>query len=168
MINKNPPLGYAGRSSHHGTDKPLQVKSNGTTNNVSDAMHLDDTKDKVYIHDLDSELAELEHEENNIAFLPEIEKKLMGVPDSVLSQEASENNALVLYQIPSSLSVPESKDSVRRAIIETRHRAREEASRSQEISSKADHEQPAATCRTTTATASTPSRESDVMDIDDS
>jgi hypothetical protein len=39
---------------------------------------------------------------------------------------------LVLYNVPSSLSVPEDRDSVRKAIIETRARAREKQRRDQE------------------------------------
>ncbi|KAK2736813.1 hypothetical protein FQN55_001402 [Onygenales sp. PD_40] len=91
----------------------------------NDAMQVDDTKHRVYIHDLDSELAEIEAQENNVAFLPEIEKRLMAVPKSVLTNKPPANNELVLYHVPSSLSLPETQDSVRRAIIEARERARE-------------------------------------------
>lgn len=93
-------------------------------------MQLDETKDRIYIHNLDDELADTESEEERLVFLPDIEKKLgmMGkIPKSVLLGEGhpSTGNAMVLYGVPSSLSVPEGQDKVRKAIIESRARARE-------------------------------------------
>lgn len=93
-------------------------------------MQLDNTKDKVYIHNLDDELAEIESEEEKLVFLPDIEKKLgmMGkIPKSVLLGEGypAPSNEVVLYSVPSSLSVPKEQDNVRKAIIESRARARE-------------------------------------------
>ena len=88
-------------------------------------MHLDDTKDRVYIHDLDSELAEIESRENDIAFLPEIEKRLMAIPKPVLTNHTPANNELILYRVPASLSVPEDQDTVRRVILDSRARARD-------------------------------------------
>lgn len=99
-------------------------------NNESESMQLDDTKDRVYIHNLDDELADIESEEERLVFLPDIDKKLgmMGkIPKSVLLGEGhpSTGNEMVLYSVPSSLSVPEEQDKVRKAIIESRARARE-------------------------------------------
>ena len=99
-------------------------------NYESESMQLDDTKDKIYIHNLDDELADIDSDEEKLVFLPDIEKKLemVGrVPKSVLLGEAhpSTGNELVLYSVPSSLSVPEEQDKVRKAIIESRARARE-------------------------------------------
>ena len=93
----------------------------------SESMQLDDTKDKVYIHNLDDELADIESEEEKLVFLPDIEKKLRKIPESVLLGEGhpSTGNEMVLYSVPSSLSVPEEQDKVRKAIIESRARARE-------------------------------------------
>ena len=90
-------------------------------------MQLDDTKDRVYIHNLDEELADIESEEEKLVFLPDIEKKLGKIPKSVLLGEGhpSTGNEVVLYSVPSSLSVPEEQDNVRKAIIESRARARE-------------------------------------------
>ena len=90
-------------------------------------MHLDDTKDKVYIHNLDDELASIESEEEKLVFLPDIEKKLGRIPKSVLLGEGHPctSNEVVLYSVPASLSVPKEQDKVRRAIIESRARARE-------------------------------------------
>ena len=93
----------------------------------SESMQLDDTKDKVYIHNLDEELADIESEEEKLVFLPDIEKKLSKIPKSVLLGEGHPctGNEVVLYSVPSSLSVPEEQDKVRKAIIESRARARE-------------------------------------------
>lgn len=90
-------------------------------------MSVDETKDRIYIHDLDSELAELEEQEPEIAYLPEIEKKLAALPTAILGTNSQEggNKQMVLYQVPSSISVPEEQDHVRRAIIAARTRARE-------------------------------------------
>ena len=90
-------------------------------------MQLDDTKDRVYIHNLDEELADIESEEEKLVFLPDIEKKLSKIPKSVLLGEGhpSTGSQMVLYSVPSSLSVPEEQDNVRKAIIESRARARE-------------------------------------------
>lgn len=96
----------------------------------SESMQLDDTRDRVYIHNLDDELADIESEEEKLVFLPDIEKKLgmMGkIPKSVLLGEGhpSTGSEVVLYSVPASLSVPEEQDKVRKAIIESRARARE-------------------------------------------
>ncbi len=88
-------------------------------------MRLDDTKDKIYIHDLDDELENLDVPEETIAFLPEIEKRFTGIPTAVLAGNRSNTSKeMVLYQVPTSITVPEEQDNVRRAIIETRARAR--------------------------------------------
>jgi hypothetical protein len=95
-----------------------------------DAMHLDDTKHKVYIYDLDAELSDSESsDDGKLIFLPDIHKHLREtrIPPSVMANSEGElagQKQLVLYTIPSSLSVPEEKDSVRKAIIEARARAR--------------------------------------------
>lgn len=98
-------------------------------------MRLDDTKHKVYIYDLDKELEETEssEDENKLVFLPDIEKHLLNkrIPPSVLANKDGEiagmnkSQAMVLYDIPHSLTLTDEKDSVRRAIIEARHRAQE-------------------------------------------
>ena len=98
---------------------------------TTDPMPLDDTTHKIYIHDLDSELASTEPEAERLVFLPDIEKKLSRIPQAVLLGEAhpdpgaAAGGAVVLYRVPASLSVPEERDQVRRAIIESRARARE-------------------------------------------
>lgn len=93
-------------------------------------MQLDDSKHKVYIYDLDAELSDSESDDDGrLVFLPDIEKHLREtrIPRSILANSEGElagNNQLVLYNVPSSLTVPEAQDGVRRAIIETRARAR--------------------------------------------
>ncbi|GAD98517.1 hypothetical protein AOR_1_2034 [Paecilomyces variotii No. 5] len=91
----------------------------------SDSMLLDDTEHTTYIYDLDREFKEIEAQEGCIAFLPEIEKRLISIPKAVLADSKPQNNELVLYQVPTSLTVPKEQDNVRKAIIESRARARE-------------------------------------------
>ena len=106
-------------------------------------MRLDDTPHKVYIYDLDAELSSSDSEsESHMVFIPDIDKHLRTnrIPKAVLHADDKGKFAgkdvkemqLVLFGAPKSLSVPEEKDSVRRAIIETRHRAKEEGDRVQE------------------------------------
>lgn len=95
-------------------------------------MQLDDTKHKVYIYDLDAELSDSDTSttSEDIVFLPDIQKHLREtrIPPSILANQDGElagmNKELVLYNIPSSLSVPEEQDGVRKAIIEARARMR--------------------------------------------
>ncbi|KAH0359815.1 hypothetical protein KCU65_g9765, partial [Aureobasidium melanogenum] len=89
-------------------------------------MHVDDTKDRVYIHNLDDELADIESDEEKLIFLPDIEKKLNAIPRHILVGEKKDSHQeLVLYNLPPSLSVPIEKDNVRKAILEARERAEE-------------------------------------------
>jgi len=94
-------------------------------------MRVDDTKDRVYIYDLDDELADIESDEERLIFLPDIEEKLSKIPQHVLTgkREDQEGQELVLYSVPSSLTVPAEQDTVRRAIVESRQRARDKAAR---------------------------------------
>jgi hypothetical protein len=104
-------------------------------------MQLDNTANKVYIYNLDDELSDSDSssDESRLIFLPDIEKHLRNrIPAAILANSEGElagrnlHTDLVLYNIPSSLSVPEDRDSVRKAIIETRARAREKQRRDQE------------------------------------
>lgn len=106
-----------------------------TTVMDDDTMRLDNTKDKVYIYNLDDELSSSDDEAvEKVRFHPDLEKHLRNnkIPASVLANSDGElagvNHAeaqLVLYGVPKSLTVPEGQvDSVRKAIIETRARAR--------------------------------------------
>ena len=81
-------------------------------------MHVDDSRHKVYIHDLDAEIADEEPEEERLVFLPDIERRLAQLPKSVLTSESEpKGNEVVLYSVPESLSVPKEHDTVRRAMI---------------------------------------------------
>jgi len=94
-------------------------------------MHVEDTKDRVFVRDLDEELADVALDEANLVFLPDIENNFIKIPKSVLHghHEATPiDSQLVLYSVPHSLSVPEHQDSVRRAILDARARARESGS----------------------------------------
>ncbi|KAK6949150.1 hypothetical protein Daesc_009224 [Daldinia eschscholtzii] len=96
----------------------------------NDTMQLDDSKHKVYIYNLDDELSDAESDnDGRLIFIPDIEKHLMQtrIPPSVLANKDGEiaGMQLVLYREPTSLTVPEEQDSVRRAIIEARQRARD-------------------------------------------
>jgi hypothetical protein len=103
-------------------------------------MQLDDSKYKVYIYNIDDELSSSDNESSDgadssgkLVFLPDIEKHLRAasrIPTHVLDPRPDPSaelagKELVLYSVPSSISVPEEQDSVRKAIIEARARARE-------------------------------------------
>lgn len=95
-------------------------------------MQVDDTKHKVYIYNLDDELTSSESEsedKDKVIFLPDIEKHLRSnrIPNHILGNPAEDlaDKQLVLYSVPSSISVPEEQDSVRKAIIEARARIRD-------------------------------------------
>ncbi|KIW23163.1 uncharacterized protein PV07_11383 [Cladophialophora immunda] len=113
----------------------------------TDFMTVDDTPHRIIIHDLESEIAQIEAEEaahNATIFLPDIDKKVSSVPQKLLQLRNLDrqaqpaglppenlNTALVLYRDPSSISVPEEEDVVRKTIIEARRRAREKTAEEQ-------------------------------------
>ncbi|RMY97458.1 hypothetical protein D0862_08060 [Hortaea werneckii] len=108
------------------------VQSNGkpASSKGEELMAVDDTRDRVYIHNLDDELAEIESsaDEERLIFLPDIEKKLSRLPSHVLTgQRDDKNQELVLYSVPQSLTPSEESDITRKAILEARQRAREKA-----------------------------------------
>lgn len=93
-------------------------------------MEVEDTKDKVYIYDLDKELAESESDDERPIFIPDIERHLLArIPRHILigddAREAAKHMQMILYSAPKSLTVAPDKDNVRRAIIESRKRAQE-------------------------------------------
>ncbi|KAL9005205.1 MAG: hypothetical protein Q9188_002004 [Gyalolechia gomerana] len=116
----------------------IPVRGNAPTatqvaNPQNDSMQLDDTKDKVYIHNLAAELSDIESDEDTPLFLPDIEKKLSKIPQSVLTgmNPPNINTQMVLYNVPSSLSVPKEQDSVRKAILDSRARTMERQAKEQ-------------------------------------
>lgn len=110
-------------------------------------MHVDDTKHKVYIYNIDDELSSSDSEidDGRLVFLPDIERHLRkhrlhlsaaspSIPRPVPVNPDGElaGMQVVLYQEPSSLSVPAEQDSVRKAIIDARARARNRQRRERE------------------------------------
>ncbi|KAK3945435.1 hypothetical protein QBC46DRAFT_372228, partial [Diplogelasinospora grovesii] len=104
--------------------------------NDSSPMQLDDSKYKVYIYNLEDELSsgesDAESTDGKLIFLPDIEKHLAAnrrIPPHILAARPDVTDMvgkeLVLYSVPSSITVPEEQDSVRKAIIEARARLRE-------------------------------------------
>lgn len=88
-------------------------------------MLLDDTKNTVFIHDIDRELAESNTQEDTISILPGVAGTLLSIPNTLIADTKPQSHELVLYREPKSLSIPEEQDNVRRAIAETRARARQ-------------------------------------------
>ena len=107
--------------------KPTTPERRKRSNAFSDSMNLDDFRDRIYVHDLDQEIEDIESEDEKLIFLPDIEKHLTKIPASVLvgQNPPPSSNEVVLYGVPESLSVSPEQDLVRKAIAETRARARE-------------------------------------------
>ncbi|EFE34649.1 uncharacterized protein ARB_06412 [Trichophyton benhamiae CBS 112371] len=107
---------------------PSKYTSSRASSN-GDGMQVDDTKTRVYITDLEDEIAQIEEEESRQTFkvMPEMEKQLMSIPKSVLTHKPKEerNNELVLYRVPAALGIPAEQDSVRAVMTDARERARE-------------------------------------------
>jgi hypothetical protein len=93
-------------------------------------MQVEDTPHRVFIYDLDKELADIESDEENPIFLADIEKHMNKIPRHILVDEKSlkptDTNQLVLYNVPASITVPEEQDNVRKAIVEARARIRQQ------------------------------------------
>lgn len=109
----------------HGPNRSVST----TTAGDDSMMQVDDSKYKVYIRNLDDELSsDSEAEDGNLIFLPDIEKHLRNnrIPAAVLARPDPDylSKQLVLYSVPSSITVPEEQDSVRKAIIDARARVR--------------------------------------------
>uniref|UniRef100_A0A8H7TN68 Uncharacterized protein n=1 Tax=Bionectria ochroleuca TaxID=29856 RepID=A0A8H7TN68_BIOOC len=108
-----------------------------------DRMQLDDSKYKVYIYNIDDELSsdESDAEDGKLIFLPDIEKHLKQnrIPPHILANSDGElaGMQMVLYRDPQSLTLPKEQDSVRKAILETRHRLREKQRQEREEASAA-------------------------------
>ncbi|KAK5467642.1 hypothetical protein LTS15_000615 [Exophiala xenobiotica] len=104
----------------------------------SEFMTVDETPHRVIITNLAHEIAQIEADEAAAAhtvFLPDIDKKVSAIPQRFLQNHPPQNpspplslntnTALVLYRDPTSITVPEEEDAVRKAIIAARTRARE-------------------------------------------
>ncbi|KAL4927946.1 uncharacterized protein BDV17DRAFT_265613 [Aspergillus undulatus] len=89
----------------------------------NDTIMLDDTESTVYIYDLQREFAESEALEKSLSILPGLEDKL-SITKLLVPNNTRQCSDVVLYREPESLSIPKDRDQVRRALIETRERAR--------------------------------------------
>ncbi|KAI1819764.1 hypothetical protein F4861DRAFT_546414 [Xylaria intraflava] len=149
------PQSAPGQLGHRPARSPSPAASGSSTLAAAtvaaeDSMQLDDTKHKVYIYDLDAELSSTDENSESessptsghgrVIFLPDIEKHLRRprIPPAVLANREGElagHNIdamqMVLYNDPSSISVPREHDSVRKAILEARARSREKQKESQ-------------------------------------
>lgn len=121
-------------------------------------MQLDDSKYKVYIYNIEDELSSCSESESEdpgkLVFLPDIEKHLrnkrilpsymngLGNPTAGPDPADMAQMQLVLYNIPSSITVPEEQDSVRKAIIEARARMRERQAKEQQQTQQTQQTQP--------------------------
>jgi len=98
-----------------------------------DYMPVDDTPDRIWVHDLDAEIAEIEAEEakeRDRVQLSEAGNQYAKIPDHLLKQNSkfddpASNMQIILYRDPISISVPEEDDAVRKTIVEARKRMRE-------------------------------------------
>ncbi|KAF7546237.1 hypothetical protein G7Z17_g8586 [Cylindrodendrum hubeiense] len=139
-----------------------------------DTMQLDDSKHKVYIYNIDDELSSDSEssDDGKLVFLPNIEKHLRAtrIPPSILANKEGEvaGMEVVLYTDPKSLTVPEGKDSVRKAIIESRRRTREQQRLKRETKDIDATEATPLTNNTTMPSNMTPGGDddSDAMDVD--
>lgn len=106
--------------------KPPSPERRRRSNAISNSMHLENTRERIYIHSLDEELSDTESDEERLIFLPDIEKRLGKIPKSILSERnpSQTSTEVVLYNVPESISIPREQDNVRKAIIESRERAR--------------------------------------------
>ena len=86
-------------------------------------MLLDDTQHTIFIHDIDREIEDSNSQEDTVNFLPGFTGN--SIPSFLILGTKPTGNELVLYQEPTSLTIPKEEDNVRRAIAETRARTRE-------------------------------------------
>lgn len=113
---------------------PPGPRENGSSDQartgLNDTMMLDDTKHTVYIHDLDREIEEQDHEDGSLRILSGLGGGLSTIPRIFTPQTTTpQGKELVLYRDPISLTVPKEFDIVERASIETRERVRGEQPR---------------------------------------
>ncbi|KAG0137618.1 hypothetical protein HOY82DRAFT_378554 [Tuber indicum] len=106
--------------------------SSGTPLSQTEAERMD-VDNVIFIKSLDEEIASYDSEDDpdsrKLIFLPDVEKQLTRVPYLLAESSGGGGGGetstdLVLYSVPSSLSVAEERDSVRRVIIEARNRIR--------------------------------------------
>lgn len=107
-------------------ETPIPAKPRIEAKSNDDYMEVEDSPHKVYIYDLDKELADIESDDETPIFLPDVEKHLSKIPKHLLQSgnelKPTSQNQLVLYSVPSSLTLPEQQDKVKKAIMEARKR----------------------------------------------
>lgn len=120
----------------HDADQRLQEQRKQVTPD-DELMEVDnDNSHVVFIRDIDEELDSDDNDKKGLIFVPDIEKRLTRIPYALANVGGSKipepslssfgtSQALVLYTVPSSLSVSREQDNVRRAIIEARARIRQ-------------------------------------------
>lgn len=113
---------------------PIPPENGPVTAVEDDSMNVDDTRHRVYVQNLDAEIAEIEanEPEERLIFLPDIEKHFSRIPEHLLAApqdatHAARQQELVLYSVPRSLTMDERHDTVRKAILDARQRARDKA-----------------------------------------
>ncbi|EME79203.1 uncharacterized protein MYCFIDRAFT_79679 [Pseudocercospora fijiensis CIRAD86] len=137
------PLAPSPRPSSAAT-KAESVKAAAATAD-HESMQVDETRDRVYVHNLDEELADVESDEEKLIFLPDIVKQFSKIPKHLLTarrDDDHEGQELVLYSEPKPLTSGEGSNAVRKAIIESRQRAREKAAeeaRQRDMNCKYEH-----------------------------
>jgi len=117
------------------SDVPSAPYSNYGGHDEDDSMRVDDTADRIWVHDLDAEIAEIEAEEAKEREAERIKLSEAGIqyakiPDHLWKQnnhanDPASNMQMILYQDPISISVPAEDDAVRKTIVEARKRIRE-------------------------------------------
>lgn len=98
-----------------------------------DMMPVDDTANRIWVNDLNAEIAEIEAAEaQERLLLSEAGKEYSKIPEHLLrknpnafTDSAAANMQVILYRDPISISVPEEEDAVRKTITEARQRMRE-------------------------------------------
>lgn len=113
-------------------DAPACIAANAGDPSSGALMQVEDTRDRVFIHDLDAELAALESDSDRPVFLPDIEKHLLRLPATTLLGPSDEDKwardewqrgmQMVLYREPDTLTMAEESHSVRRLVKEVRER----------------------------------------------
>lgn len=142
-IDLPPPVGIAYRDLNRQQPSPshqdgvpgrdMAYRPDALDEHDSGMMSVDDTTDRVWIHDLDAEIAEIEAEEARAQSgiqLTEAGKESSKIPQYLLNlnttpDEGQSNMQMILYRDPISISVPEEHDAVRKTIVEARRRMRE-------------------------------------------
>ncbi|KAK5696844.1 hypothetical protein LTR97_008150 [Elasticomyces elasticus] len=119
-------------AAQNGPPLPQHPRRQNGDGQEEELMQVDSTPTRVYIHDLDAELAEDDSPTSShppLVFLPDIEARLSRLPRQVLlnRDDERESQQLVLYATPKSLTVDEGHDVVRKAILEARQRAQEKS-----------------------------------------